>query len=80
MRRAVVSIFALLCGLTAARAEDFGSSEPRRLLELAVYGAWSPDGSTIAAATIEFDQECTDYHSLVLLDTDGTVRERLLPR
>jgi hypothetical protein len=49
------------------------------LLEHAVYGAWSPDGATIAAAAIEYDQDCRDHHSLVLLGTDGSVRKELLP-
>ncbi len=63
-------------GLWAVAADG---SNRRRLLEHAVYGAWSPDGSTIAVAATDYDQDCKDHHSLVLLEPDGTVRKKLLP-
>jgi Tol biopolymer transport system component len=54
-------------------------SRRRRLLEHGVYGAWSPDGSMIAVAATEYDEDCKDHHSLVLLEPDGTLRKKLLP-
>ncbi|MDH3423333.1 MAG: hypothetical protein OEN00_10105, partial [Gemmatimonadota bacterium] len=63
-------------GLYAVGADG---SQRSRLLENAVSGAWSPDGSTIAAAAIEYDEDCKDHHSLVLLEVDGTFRKKLLP-
>ncbi|MDX1384551.1 MAG: MBL fold metallo-hydrolase, partial [Thermoanaerobaculia bacterium] len=56
-----------------------GESPPRRLAERAVYGAWAPDGSAIAAATFDYDDDCRDRHALTLLGPDGSERRRLLP-
>lgn len=56
-----------------------GDSPPRRLAERAVYAAWAPDGSAIAAATFDYDDDCRDHHALTLLDPGGSERHRLLP-
>ena len=34
----------------------------------------------LADATVEYDDDCRDHHSLTLLEPDGSVRKRLLPK
>jgi protocatechuate 3,4-dioxygenase beta subunit len=50
-----------------------------QLLDHVVSAAWSPDGRTIAAAAIEYDEACQDHHVLVTLPSAGGTPRRIVP-